>query len=184
MKLPDPRTEGSKNPGATNVLRLGGKKAAIITLLGDILKGVIPVAMGRLFHVPELELAFIALAAVIGHVFPLFLGFKGGKGVATAFGAITVLSWPLGSAGLIVWIAIAGLFRYSSLASICATIFISFAAWFLLSKACLLPLAAISLLIVLRHKDNIIRMIQGKESKIGERKKNDEKTLSHTEKHC
>lgn len=181
MKLPDPRMAGSKNPGATNVLRLSGKKAAIITLIGDILKGFIPVLAGRLLGVSELVLALTALAAVAGHVFPVFLNFKGGKGVATAFGGIIMLSWPLGLAGLIAWIIIAGLFRYSSLASICTVIFIPVVAWFLLDKVCVIPLLLISLLILFRHKDNIVRIIQGKESKIG--KRDNEKNIPDIEKH-
>ncbi|MFN7096083.1 MAG: glycerol-3-phosphate 1-O-acyltransferase PlsY, partial [Gammaproteobacteria bacterium] len=131
MRLPDPRAEGSGNPGATNVLRVGGKTAAIITLIGDILKGVIPVLIARACGVTDLALALVAFAAFVGHLYPVFFGFKGGRGVATAFGAILALSWFIALLALAVWILIAVVFRFSSLASICASISMPIFAYFL-----------------------------------------------------
>lgn len=172
MQLPDPRTEGSGNPGATNVLRLGGKKAAIITLLGDILKGVIPVLLARALGVTDIALALVACAAFAGHLFPVFFGFQGGKGVATAFGAVVALSWPLGFASLGVWLLIVFAFRYSSLASICAAISMPIFAYFLVDKAYTIPLLIISIIVVLKHRTNVVRIVQGKESRLGQDKMN------------
>src|SRR5688572_24579428 len=111
MRLPDPRSSGSGNPGATNVLRLGSKKAAIITLLGDLLKGLIPVLAARLYGIDPVGLCFVAFAAFMGHLFPIFFRFKGGKGVATALGCLTALLWPLGVALLVSWLLVAMIFR-------------------------------------------------------------------------
>jgi len=105
MGLPDPRTQGSKNPGATNVLRVGGKKAAAITLFGDAIKGVIPVVTAQLMGMPPLILALTALAAFLGHLYPVFFNFRGGKGVATAFGVLVALAWPVAIALLATWLA-------------------------------------------------------------------------------
>ncbi|MBL8252740.1 MAG: glycerol-3-phosphate 1-O-acyltransferase PlsY, partial [Candidatus Competibacter sp.] len=113
MGLPDPRNEGSRNPGATNVLRLGGKKAAAITLAGDFLKGLLPVLFARLAGVEATGLALIALAAFLGHLYPIFFGFQGGKGVATAFGAILGLSYPVALAALATWLFMAFVVRIS-----------------------------------------------------------------------
>lgn len=169
MRLPDPRMEGSGNPGATNVLRLGGKKAAIITLLGDILKGVIPVLIARAVGLTDIALALVACAAFVGHLFPIFFGFKGGKGVATAFGAVVALSWPVGFGSLAVWLIIAFAFRYSSLASICAAISMPILGYFLANKAYTIPLIIMSIIVLWKHRANILRIVQGTESKIGQR---------------
>lgn len=120
MGLPDPRNEGSRNPGATNVLRLGGKKAAAITLAGDFLKGLLPVLLARLAGVEATGLALIALAAFLGHLYPIFFGFQGGKGVATAFGAILGLSAPVALAALATWLIMAFVLRISSLSALTA----------------------------------------------------------------
>src|SRR5689334_17854922 len=117
MRLPDPRDQGSGNPGATNVLRFGGKKAAIITLMGDMLKGVIPVLAAKWFGFNTVGLSLVAFAAFLGHLYPIFFRFQGGKGVATAFGCFIALSWPLGLLLAATWLIIAILFRYSSLAA-------------------------------------------------------------------
>ena len=129
MGLPDPRGQGSGNPGATNVLRIGGKKAAAITLLGDFLKGLIPVLLASLLGVSALGLALVALAAFLGHLYPLFFGFQGGKGVATAFGAIIGLSLPVALAVLLTWVGVFALCRVSSVAALSAAALAPFYLW-------------------------------------------------------
>src|SRR5262249_26054536 len=121
-KLPDPRIEGSKNPGATNVLRIGGKNAALIVILTDTLKGFIPVILARIFDIGGLGLAFVGVSAVLGHMFPVFFEFKGGKGIATAFGMFLALSWPIAILLALTWVLVAYISRYSSLAGITAAI--------------------------------------------------------------
>lgn len=173
MGLPDPRSEGSKNPGATNVLRFGGKKAAIITLAGDSLKGVIPVLLAHFFGVEGYWLAATALAAFLGHLYPIFFGFEGGKGVATGFGVIYALEWRLGLLLTAIWLLMAVLFRYSSLAALTA-----FAAAPLLTAywwpQYTAPLALLSVLLIFRHRSNVRHLIQGKENKIGHKKPTEE----------
>lgn len=168
MRLPDPRTQGSRNPGATNVLRIGGKKAALITLAGDMLKGVIPVLLTKWYGLPDFALAAVMLAAFLGHLFPIFFKFEGGKGVATALGCLLALSLPLGLCWMATWIFIAVLFRYSSLAALVASLLVPFYAWFI--TADLFYVSAIiimSLLLIWRHQTNIMKLWQGQESKIG-----------------
>ncbi|MBB72305.1 MAG: glycerol-3-phosphate acyltransferase [Legionellales bacterium] len=169
--LPDPRTEGSKNPGATNVLRVGGKLPAIITLLGDVLKGVIPVLAAKLYGIDGLYLALVACGAFLGHLFPLFFKFQGGKGVATAFGAIIALAWPVGLAALATWLVVAILFRYSSLAALVAALSFPIYAYYLAAPSYVYPLAGMSLVLIIRHHGNIRRLVTGTESKINFRKK-------------
>ncbi|MBI2379572.1 MAG: glycerol-3-phosphate 1-O-acyltransferase PlsY [Gammaproteobacteria bacterium] len=173
MGLPDPRTVGSGNPGATNVLRLGGKKAALITLVGDSVKAVIPVLIGKAFGLEELSLGILAVAAFLGHLFPVFFRFQGGKGVATAAGAILALDWVLGLGLLGVWLGMALVFRYSSLAALTASIASPILAWFLhpaYAWACL----AMSIALVWRHKSNIQKLLAGEEDKIGAKKEKKE----------
>ena len=172
MGLPDPRTQGSKNPGATNVARLGGKKAAALTLVGDMLKGLIPVLIAQYLQMSPVILAATALAAFLGHLYPVFFGFQGGKGVATAFGVIYGLYWPVGLLTTATWLAMALVFRYSSMAALVAILLTPL--WFLW----LLPepeiIAAMSVLTVLlfwRHRSNISNLINGKEGKISFGKK-------------
>jgi glycerol-3-phosphate acyltransferase PlsY len=171
-KLPDPRAEGSKNPGATNVLRLAGKKYAITVLLADILKGFLPVIIARLFGFGEFALGCVCLAAVIGHLYPYFFDFKGGKGVATALGALLGINFSLGLITVVLWILIAIISRYSSLASI-----ISLLAAPLISLKyhpsfiAFLPLLVMSLFVVYRHQENFTRLQKGTESKIDFSKK-------------
>lgn len=167
MGLPDPRSQGSGNPGATNVLRIAGKKLAIIVLLCDLLKGMIPVLIAKAVGLPIFELGWIALAAFLGHLFPIFFGFKGGKGVATAFGAIVALSWPLGLALLATWLAVAAVFRYSSLAALTTAVLAPVYAYWLLCPKNYLPVLIISVLLILRHHRNIWNLWKGQESKIG-----------------
>jgi len=168
MGLPDPRTEGSGNPGATNVARLGGKKAAALTLAGDLLKGLLPVLIAYSMQMSPVILAATALAAFLGHLYPVFFGFQGGKGVATALGVIYGLHWPAGLLTTATWLVMAVVFRYSSLAALIAILLTPL--WFLW----LLPepeiIAAMSVLTVLlfwRHRTNIRNLLTGKENKIG-----------------
>lgn len=168
MHLPDPRTEGSKNPGATNVLRIGGKRPAIITLFGDVLKGVIPVVIGRLLGLDELALTLVAFAAFMGHLFPVFFGFEGGKGVATFIGALLVLCWPVGVAWIAVWMIMAAFFRYSSLSAITASVLTPLFFWFFTQNGIATGvLALLCFILILRHKDNIRKLVNGTEGKIG-----------------
>ncbi|EKD54429.1 MAG: Membrane protein containing DUF205 [uncultured bacterium] len=171
MGMPDPRKQGSGNPGATNVLRMGGKKAAIITLLGDIIKGVIPVLAAKIVGIHTFGLSLVAFAAFFGHLYPIFFRFQGGKGVATAFGALTALSWPVGLSLALSWLLIAFIFRYSSLASLIAALLAPFyMGYFTLNQSYVTMTIVMSLFLIYRHKNNIRHLWQGKESKIGKSK--------------
>ena len=168
MGLPDPRSEGSRNPGATNVLRLGGKKAAAITLAGDLLKGLLPVLLAHLLGVDATGLALTALAAFLGHLYPVFFGFVGGKGVATAFGAILGLSWPVALAALATWLFMAFVVRISSLSALTAAALTPlFGWWFGLPAINLAVIAIMVGLLVWRHRSNIRKLLSGAEDKIG-----------------
>ena len=167
MKLPDPRREGSGNPGATNVLRLGGKQAAALTLAGDALKGAIPVLLAHLLTDSPTVLAGTAVAAFVGHLYPVFFQFKGGKGVATAFGAVAALLYPVALFMAAVWLLVAMASRFASLASMSAAVAAPlFALVFFREPAYILALVVIAALLVYRHKDNIERLRQGSESEI------------------
>ena len=170
LGFPDPRAEGSSNPGTTNVLRIAGKGPALLTLTGDVLKCVIPVLIGHYFELSYLQLGFIGLAAFMGHLFPVFFNFEGGKGVATAFGFALAIHWQLGLAVIATWIVIAGISRYSSLAALITWILAPFYAWYLVSPDLVFSLAPMSVLLVYRHKENIIKLKEGTESKIGAKK--------------
>ena len=175
MGLADPRSYGSGNPGATNVLRTGNKAAAVLTLAGDAAKGAVAVllaqSVAQRFGFSDFTLAMVGLAAFVGHLFPVFHGFRGGKGVATAAGVLLALSPWLGLATLATWITIAVFFRYSSLAALVAAVFAP-AYYALLAgvDAVLVPLAAMSVLLVLRHRKNIANLVAGTESRIGQKK--------------
>lgn len=180
MGLNDPRTYGSKNPGATNVLRSGSKAAAVVTLLLDALKGWLPVVAvkwwGEPYGLGEGTMALVGLAAFLGHLFPIFFRFVGGKGVATALGVIVGISGWLGLATGLTWLLIAYFFRYSSLASLVAAVFAPVyyvfgngVAW-AMDKSVLLAMAVMSLLLIWRHAENISRLVQGKESRLGQKK--------------
>ncbi|NBS17480.1 MAG: glycerol-3-phosphate 1-O-acyltransferase PlsY [Gammaproteobacteria bacterium] len=172
--LPDPRQEGSKNPGATNVLRLGGKKAAAITLIGDALKGLIPVLIARHFELPVEILAAVGLAAFLGHLFPVFFGFRGGKGVATALGVLSGFSIWVGLAVLATWLLMAFLFRISSLAALLAAALSPLYLWLILHSGVLAGAAlAMALLLISRHRGNIERLLKGEESRIGSKKRSE-----------
>jgi glycerol-3-phosphate acyltransferase PlsY len=168
MGLTDPRTYGSKNPGATNVLRSGNRTAALFTLLLDALKGFLPVLAVRALGFGEGVAAAVGLAAFVGHLFPVFFRFHGGKGVATAAGALFAIDPLLGGATLATWIIIAAFFRYSSLASIVAAVFAPF--WHLLTDGAgpiALALLAIALLLIWRHEANLKRLLAGTEGRLG-----------------
>ena len=180
MGLNDPRTYGSKNPGATNVLRSGNKAAAVVTLLLDALKGWLPVVAaawwGEPYGLGDGTVALVGLAAFLGHLFPVFFRFQGGKGVATAAGVIIGFQPWLGLAALLTWVIVAYFFRYSSLASIVTAVFAP--AFYLFGDrvawnapgVMVLSLAVMGVLLVWRHADNINRLLAGKESKLGAKK--------------
>ncbi|OGI39779.1 MAG: glycerol-3-phosphate acyltransferase [Candidatus Muproteobacteria bacterium RBG_16_62_13] len=171
MGLTDPRTVGSKNPGATNVLRWGGKLAAALTLAGDILKGVAAVLAARLFTDDPLILASTAGAVFLGHLYPVWHGFRGGKGVATALGAWFALSPWVGVALIAIWLGMAVIFRYSSLAAIVASAAAPFFVWWLAPEPFYLAAMTImSVLLLYRHRSNIRNLIAGRESRIGQKK--------------
>lgn len=171
LRLPDPRTQGSGNPGATNVLRLGGKKAAIIVLVGDIVKGVVPVLIARVITDDPLWLAATAFAAFIGHLYPVFFGFRGGKGVATAFGVLLPLYWPLALSTLATWLVVARLSKISSLGAISAAIMTPVYAWLITGEPAYIALCVvIAVLLLWRHRSNIRNLLNGTESRIGSKK--------------
>ncbi|WP_283106875.1 glycerol-3-phosphate 1-O-acyltransferase PlsY [Shewanella surugensis] len=168
--LPDPRTQGSKNPGATNVMRFGGISTAIMVLVFDMLKGAVPAYLAFILGVNPVFLGVIAIAACLGHIYPIFFGFKGGKGVATAFGAMVPIGGDLALCLIGTWILVALITRYSSLAAISAAIMAPVYTWWL-DERFALPVAMLSVLIIIRHKDNIIRLRQGDETKLTRKKK-------------
>ena len=170
MGLSDPREGGSNNPGATNVLRLHGKPAAIITLAGDLLKGLIPILIGKMLGAPHAVLAAMGLAAFLGHLYPVFFGFEGGKGIATFIGVNFGFAWPVGVVFIIVWGLMALLFRYSSLAAlISSAVSILAVSFFLPPPYYLIVMVIMVILIFWRHKANIEKLIAGNESRIGEK---------------
>ena len=171
LGLPDPRQGGSGNPGATNVLRLGGKKAAAITLIGDVLKGLLPVLLAA-WLVPQPEaIAAAAVAAFLGHLFPVFFGFKGGKGFATALGAVAGLSWLAVGAMAATWVLVAAVSRISSLSALIAALLLPlYLWWFTGFTAYWIGGVVITTLIFIRHQANIVRLIAGTEPRIGKKK--------------
>ncbi|MCC2674512.1 MAG: putative rane protein [Ramlibacter sp.] len=180
MGLSDPRTFGSKNPGATNVLRSGSKAAAIVTLLLDALKGFVPVmlvrAYGRRYGLDEGTVAMVGLAAFLGHLYPVFFRFQGGKGVATFLGVVFGIHWLLGVATGLTWLIIAFFFRYSSLASLVAAVFAPLfyllgdrLQWYA-AKPIAFSLFVMAGLLAWRHRENIRRLVEGRESRLGAKK--------------
>lgn len=180
MGLKDPRSYGSNNPGATNVLRSGNKGAAVATLLLDGLKGWLPVVLvkwfGSRYGLEDGTVAAVGFAAFIGHLYPVFFNFKGGKGVATAAGVLLGINWLLGLATLATWLIIAFFSRYSSLAAIASAVFAPLfyllgdrGPWYV-ERTILLAIFLISVLLVIRHRGNIIKLIQGTESRLGSKK--------------
>ena len=175
MGLPSPHSYGSGNPGATNVLRSGNRKAAALTLLGDAGKGWIAVFVAKQlawhFDVSDAVIAGVALAVFMGHLYPLYFGLRGGKGVATAGGVLLALDWRVGLGTMATWLIIAFFFRYSSLAALVAAVFAPFFAALILGvDAYLACILAISALLVWRHRANIRKLVAGTESRIGEKK--------------
>ncbi len=164
MGLPDPREQGSGNPGATNVMRIGGKKAAAITLLGDLLKGLLPVYLAKVMGVSVELLALTGLAAFLGHLYPLFFKFEGGKGVATSIGVLLGFSWPLGLAFVATWLLIYKVGKISSLSALFASVISPVYAWFLVGDYYVVGAAVFMMVFLLcRHKSNIQRLINGEE---------------------
>lgn len=172
MGLPDPRSEGSRNPGATNVLRLGGKKAAAITLFGDMLKGLLPVLIALSLGMSDAVIATCGLAAFLGHLYPLYYGFQGGKGVATLLGVLLGMHWLLGLGTIGVWLAMAFIFRYSSLSALVAATASPLLAWTITHSPIIsASIALMAVLLIWRHRSNIRNLLAGKEDKISSRKK-------------
>lgn len=168
MGIKDPRTTGSHNPGATNVLRHGGKKAAIITLTGDMLKGLIPVMIAVQLQMSMSIVAFTALFAFLGHVFPVYYGFKGGKGVATYYGAILAINWQTGVIALMIWLIVAALIKISSLSALVSIFSTPFILWYFSQSIELTAAVAVmSLIVFWRHRTNIQALLAGSEEKIG-----------------
>lgn len=168
MRLPDPRSFGSGNPGATNVLRTGRKSAAALTLLGDALKGWVAVAGAQALGADETTVLLVALAVFIGHLFPIFFRFQGGKGVATALGVLVGLNPWLGLACLATWLAMAKLFRISSLSALVTAVLAPVYTFLLMGWGkTAVAVLALALLLVYRHKSNLIKLVNGEEGRIG-----------------
>ena len=171
MQLPDPRALGSGNPGATNMLRTGNKSAAALTLIGDLLKGLIPLLVAQYLELTLVTLCLMGSAAIIGHMYPIYYQFRGGKGVATTLGVLAGLAWPLALIWTLIWLSIAKLSGYSSLAAITSTLVLPLIAWLLSLPSALISLTIfISVLVIWRHRSNIVKLAQGQESRIGGRK--------------
>ncbi|WP_370579926.1 glycerol-3-phosphate 1-O-acyltransferase PlsY [Snodgrassella alvi] len=175
MGMPDPHSYGSGNPGATNVLRTGKKSAAALTLLGDALKGWLAVWLAKhyqtIWQLDSNTIAIIAVVVLIGHMWPVFFKFKGGKGVATALGVLLALSWPTALICAAVWLIMAFGFKVSSLAALIATLISPFAAWWFMPQlSWVIAVIVIDILVLYRHKSNIKNLSSGREGKIGETK--------------
>ncbi|WP_166425659.1 glycerol-3-phosphate 1-O-acyltransferase PlsY [Paraglaciecola sp. 20A4] len=165
FRLPDPRNTGSNNPGATNVLRIGGRLPAALVLIFDVLKGTLPVYIGYFLGLSPIVLGLVGLAACLGHIYPLYFNFKGGKGVATAIGAMLPLGWELSSILLGCWLVMIFISGYSSLAAIISVGLAPIVTWFI-KPDYTVPVTMLCLLIIIRHKQNIIRLLNGQESKV------------------
>ncbi len=167
LGLSDPRTGGSGNPGTTNVMRLYGKKAAFLTLVGDIFKGIIPVLLAKVIVNSEFIIAICGLAVFLGHIFPIYFKFEGGKGVATLIGILFATHWLLGVSYIITWILTALIFRYSSLAALIAALPIPIYSYFIEhNNQYTISFAVIAIILFWRHKPNIYNLLNGKEDKI------------------
>lgn len=168
--LPDPREEGSKNPGATNVLRLGGKKAAFITLLGDTVKGLFPVLLAKALGTGDVVVGMVGLSALVGHIFPIFFNFRGGKGVATALGVLSGFSWGVGLSVLATWCLSAAVWRISSLSALIASVLAPlYTLWITHSSSLTGTAVLIAVLLWMRHWSNIQRLLKGEETRIGQK---------------
>ncbi|MGB0858419.1 MAG: glycerol-3-phosphate 1-O-acyltransferase PlsY [Pseudoalteromonas spongiae] len=169
FRLPDPRTTGSNNPGATNVYRIGGKLSASLVLIFDVLKGTIPVYGAYFLKIEPLYLGFIAIAACLGHIYPIFFGFKGGKAVATAFGSLLPIGFTLAGLLILTWLGLIWLTGYSSLAAIITVSLAPLFTWFI-KPLYVLPVTMLAALIVFRHRANVIRLLKGTEPKVKSKK--------------
>lgn len=170
---PDPRSTGSHNPGATNVLRVGGKVAAIFTLIGDVAKGIVPVLLARELGLTESSAAYCGFCAFLGHLYPVYFDFRGGKGVATAMGVLAALHWPSFLLIALVWLVVFYASRISSLAAIIA--FFTAPMLVLMSNADLFyPVLVLSLMLLLRHRSNIAQLFRGQEAPIANGKEPDQ----------
>lgn len=174
MGMADPRSYGSGNPGATNVLRSGKKKAAVLTLLGDALKGLVAVWIAKYLwdagSIATATVAFVSVAVLVGHMWPIFFGFKGGKGVATAVGVLYALSWPVALICTIVWLIMAFGLKISSLAALVATVLSPILSFYFMDETSWsVAVIFIAILVLYRHKSNIQNLLSGKESKIGQK---------------
>lgn len=168
MGKQDPRSEGSQNPGATNVLRLHGKLAAALTLLGDAMKGFFPVSLASLFDMPALAIALCALGAFLGHLYPVFFQFRGGKGVATFVGVLLAMYWPLGLCYIASWLTMAFIFRYSSVSALTAAVLTPlFTLWLSAEPEFVISNTLMAALLFWRHRSNIKNLVIGNEEKIG-----------------
>ena len=163
--LPDPRSEGSRNPGATNVLRIGGKWPALVVLIFDMLKGMLPVWAGYYLGLTHFELGMVALAACLGHIFPVFFNFKGGKGVATVFGAIAPIAWGVAGSMLGTWLLVFLVSGYSSLSAVVTALLVPFYVWWFKPEFTF-PVALVCCLLIYRHHVNIQRLWRGEEDKV------------------
>jgi glycerol-3-phosphate acyltransferase PlsY len=171
MGLPDPRTEGSGNPGATNVLRVGGKKAAAVTLIGDMFKGLLPVLAANILQVSPLTLGLTGLAAFLGHLYPVFFGFRGGKGVATMLGVLFGFHGLVGASTAGTWLLIAKGFKISSLAALIATLLAPLYVWLIIGPSIelIVTTAVMTLILFWRHRSNIQRLLRGEEGLISKK---------------
>lgn len=170
--LPDPRQHGSHNPGATNVLRIGGRWAALTVFVFDVLKGMIPVWCGYYLGLTQFELGMVALGACLGHIFPVFFKFKGGKGVATAFGAIAPIGWGVLTTMLGTWVLVFVISGYSSLSAVISALLVPLYVWWFRPEFTF-PVALVCCLLVYRHHDNIQRLWRGQEDRIWGKKSNE-----------
>jgi acyl phosphate:glycerol-3-phosphate acyltransferase len=167
MSLPDPRTQGSNNPGATNVLRIGGKKPAAITLFGDSLKGLLPMLAGHLLGVAPWVLAAVGLAAFLGHLFPVFFGFRGGKGVATALGVQFGLWWPIGLCVALIWLFVAKVLKISSLSALISMSLAPLIVWLFRPDPVLIGMQLVMTgILIWRHRSNIKNLLTGSEGRL------------------
>lgn len=178
FSLPDPRSLGSGNPGATNVLRTGNKIAAFITLGGDLLKGLIPVLLVELFTANTILVAATGVAALLGHLYPVYYQFKGGKGVATTLGVLLGFDWFLAVIWILLWLLVAWLFRFSSLAALIATLITLVTSYFTMTDwivyrenniFIVVAIAVITVFVFWRHRENITNLLTGNESRIGQK---------------
>ena len=170
FKLPDPRTQGSSNPGATNVLRIGGKYPAVCTLIGDMLKAVLPIVIANTMGMSDLYTAIILLSAVLGHIFPVFFGFKGGKAVATTVGGLMFFNLQLGLAFVVTWLLTAKLTKISSLGALVAAVSMPIFKIILSGvDISILPLCLLSIIILWTHRSNIKRLLSGTEPVVGKK---------------